>query len=305
MIARWPLTWVLLLAACDSESPPRVGGPCDESAPAAKDDCQDGSLWCGPAGTCLARPGAGEVCDPAPCAGNLRCHLDKHCNLPRVAGEACFSSSECATGLTCNHGELPELFAVGLCRSPSAQGERCGFGHAPDETHDQALAPYYDGIDRDDCLPGLSCAPVFPAPGSGEAPPICADSKGVACFFAGACRPDASLPQGAPCGRSAACASAVCAVFDAPLSATSQPGFGLGGEWLGPRVGLCIAPGDAIDDCGRGHPCADDFTCLDRQCIAPHTQRPGELCSDVDGVECAFGLVCTGRECRYPDALDP
>ncbi len=302
-----PLVWLLLVAACDSATAPREGLACDLlGGGGPPDDCRDASLWCGPAGICLRRPGIAEVCDPAPCAGELRCHLDKHCGVPRAVGEACFSSSECASGLNCNHGELPELFTVGLCRSPAVEGEPCGFTHAPEDAHEQALAPFYDAIDRGDCQAGLSCAPVFAAPGSGASPPICeGGSKGVACFFAGACRADGTLPWGAACGRSVACASAVCAVFDPPLSAVPQPGFGQRGEWLGPRVGTCIGEGDAIAECGRGDPCAVDFTCLDRQCIAPHTQRPGELCSDVDGLECAFGLACDGRECRYPEAFGP
>jgi len=90
----------------------------------------------------------------------------------------------------------------------------------------------------------------------------------------------------------------VCAVFEDPLSVVPLPGFDASGKWIGPHVGRCVAPGGAISACRRGLACATSFTCLDRHCVAPHTQRPGEICSDVDGVECAFGLVCDGRKCR-------
>lgn len=230
----------------------------------------------------------------------VACDDDGGARTARGDGEPCSSSLDCGPGLGCNHGELADNFALGLCRAPAGRGEPCGFAHAPDELIGEALPAGYDGVDRGDCAEGLACAPRFPMPGSGEPPPMCAYSKGVACFFAGACEALASLPDGAPCGRPEACASGVCAVFDPPLSVVPIAGFGPGGDWLGPHVGLCVAPDDAIDECGRGHACAVDFTCLDRRCVAPHSQRPGALCSDVDGVECAFGLVCNGRECRYP-----
>jgi len=299
----------LVSVACDDSTtpPPHEGSTCDRAdSGTSHDDCHDDSLWCGPDAICVARPGLDEVCDPAPCSGELYCHLDKRCGVSRLAGEACSSSIECASGLNCNQGELPELFAVGLCRGPAAEGEPCGFGHASDDVRGEALAPDFNGIDRGDCVTGLSCAPLFPGPGSGDAPPMCIETKkGVACFFAGACMPDGTLPFGAPCGRSEACASGVCAVFEPPLSAAPQPGFGQGGDWLGPRVGQCIGAADAISRCGRGDPCARGFACLDRQCVAPHTQRPNEKCTDDTGLECAFGLVCKSNECLYPEAVVP
>lgn len=287
--------------ACDDAPSSQTRGPgasCDPSAPS--DDCADPALWCTSAATCATRPVLGEVCDPAPCLDGLHCHIDKRCGELRAEGEACASSFECEPALVCNHGELPELFAVGLCRALAPEGAPCGYEHAALELIGRALAPHDDRLDRGDCLPGLSCAPVFPPPGGTDAPPSCAPSKGVACFFSGVCTLDGSLPLGAPCTRSAACESGVCAVFEPPLSATALPGFGKGGEWLGPRVGRCVGPDDALVTCGRADPCPATFTCIDRQCIAPHTQRPGEVCSDPAGVECALGLVCDGRACRYP-----
>jgi hypothetical protein len=297
---------VLACPACDGDTSNTTtdasdaSDSCTPAGPDIADSCPDESLWCGPSSTCEPRAGPDEVCDPRPCLPELTCHIDKRCGVTRQAGEACASSFECTPGLRCNHGELPELFAVGVCREQAADGEPCGYEHAPDEALGRALAPYDERLDRGDCLPGLSCAPGFPAPGGTDAPPICLDSKGVACFFSGSCQPDGALAIGAPCTRSIACASGVCAVFASPLSATPLPGFGKGGEWLGPRVGTCVGADDAITNCGRGDPCAEGFTCIDRECIAPNTQRPGEVCSDAGGHECAFGLVCDGRECRYP-----
>lgn len=291
------LVCVLAIVGCDDSSEPALDTACDN---ADADSCRDAAAWCAPSGRCEPRAPAGEVCDPRPCLPELRCHIDKRCGVLRTSGQACASSFECATGLRCNHGELPELFAVGLCREPAAAGEPCGYEHAPEESIGRALAPRDERLDRGDCGPGLSCAPVFPPPGDPETPPMCLDSKGVACFFSGVCRPDSGLPDGAPCARSDACASGVCAVFASPLSATPLPGFGKGGEWLGPRVGTCIRPDDAIVSCGRSDPCPEGFGCLDQTCVAPHTRRPGEGCSEASGHECAFGLVCEERTCRYP-----
>ena len=178
----------------------------------------------------------------------------------RAEGERCLVSAECAEGLGCNQGELPEDLGVGLCRPPAADGAPCGFNHAPADTLGRALGPEFAGIDRQDCAAGLSCAPIFPPPGGTEAPPICQDLKGVPCFFAGACRPDATLLLGAPCARSPACESGVCAVFEDPLSVVPLPGFDASGKWIGPHVGRCVAPGGAISACRRGLACARSFT---------------------------------------------
>lgn len=215
----------------------------------------------------------------------------------RGEGETCVSDYECAPGLSCNHGALPEDLATGRCLPPAAEGGVCGYTHASELTLGRALEPEHDGIDRGDCDVGLLCAPTFPAAGTDEAPPICDDAKGVPCFFSGACRPAGSLVLGAPCARSEACDSGVCAVFEEPLAVIALPGFDAAGKWIGPHVGRCVSPEDAIATCGRGLPCAAGFTCLDRQCIPPHTQRPGEVCSVAGGTECAFGLVCDGRTC--------
>jgi hypothetical protein len=219
----------------------------------------------------------------------------------RGPGETCAATSECDRGLVCNQGELPEDLETGLCRAPAEEGARCGFTHAPEAILGRALAPEYDGIDRGDCAAGLACAPLFPPPGGDEAPPECAPEKGVPCFFSGLCRVAGSLPQGAPCARSEACASGVCAIFEEPLSVVPLPGFDQTGKWIGPHVGRCIGASDAIVTCGRGIPCAEGMSCLDRRCVPPHTLRPGEFCSDPGGAECAFGLTCQDDVCmRLP-----
>lgn len=218
----------------------------------------------------------------------------------RGEGETCVSDFECAAGLGCNHGELPEDLATGRCLPPAGEGAACGYTHAPVHLLGRALEPGIDGagaLDRGDCAAGLRCAPTFPAPGSDETPPMCDDAKGVPCFFSGFCRPAGTLSFGAPCASAEACESGVCAIFEEPLSVVALPGFDAAGKWLGPHVGRCVEPDDAIAVCGRGIPCAEGFTCLDRQCVPPHTQRPGEVCSVADGTECAFGLRCDGRAC--------
>ena len=215
----------------------------------------------------------------------------------RGLGQPCVSDIACDTGLGCNHGELPEDLSTGRCLPPAAANMPCGYTHASELTLGRALEPGHAGIDLGDCATGLDCAPRYPAPGSGEAPPICDDLKGVPCFFAGVCRPEGTLALGVPCARSEACASGVCAVFEEPLSVIELPGFDAAGKWVGPHVGRCVGPEDAIATCGRGLPCTTDFTCLDRQCVPPHTQRPGEVCSVAGGIECAWGLICDGRTC--------
>jgi hypothetical protein len=106
------------------------GGVCSEQLGTLPEDAVCGAFsqcasgYCAGAsgprcGTCRPKPGLGESCPTGVCDEGLQCHYpDRHCVVPKSAGEACNDNNECARAqvLTC---------ISGLCAPPLQEGDNC------------------------------------------------------------------------------------------------------------------------------------------------------------------------------------
>lgn len=231
--------------------------------------CASGAGYC-LEGTCVERPGDGDLCSGYECQPGLLC-IEGGCAPPRLAGEGCALDDACTPPLRCVEGSCTALGEIGAgCNDTTA------------------------------CAHGLRCIDDACA---AAAPPPCQDDEScghqAACANVPVCLP--RVGEGAPCDGAEACDEglycsdvSVCALLpgvgqDCANGVLCAPGLGCTTD-----NGVCItAPGEgqacAFSQTGPAV-CAAGLGCdsLTNQCAA--LPGEGELCT-VDN-RCGGDLGC-------------
>jgi hypothetical protein len=229
----------------------------------------------------------------------------------QVAGGACSSSGECATGLYCNKGA--DFTCPGTCDTPAVAGAACVGSvqcGADLECKDQQCVPTQKAGDSctDFCSASVDCPSGQVCPGDiwcdtnamkcepgrmvGEACGLmttgtssyqadCAVNlwcNGVA-FGPGTCQ--APGAEGAPCTTAfSACQSGLhCVGYDSTQSNST--------------LGKCSGPSAAGTACLVANDCQSGLMCAEETCTAP--LAAGAACDNDDN--CAAGLVCQNNQC--------
>ncbi|MBI2897160.1 MAG: trypsin-like serine protease [Deltaproteobacteria bacterium] len=243
---------------CDATGPgegrclPGVPGSAAAGASCAADaDCA--SMTC--AGDACRTPCAphqvacpwGLICKPDSNEGGL-CEAAADDGSPRILGEPCGGSSDCAEGYVCA-GEAPDRYCAPAC------GDGCPSGFHCREDICVRGDPGASGsrcLEDGDCAADDECVPA----GDAEA---CAPTCDGGCDSGFACSDDRCLPEkavlGAACASNADCASDLCGHFPdgARCTAPCSPSHGC------PAATVCALQEDGINLLCREPPFAGDI----------------------------------------------
>jgi len=292
-------------AQCRFGSGGSAGGTINEA-------CEDG-LYCSETTDACTRPAAvGEVCNlrcswsfPCDtfCEEGLFCDSEQVCQAPGPSGFVCRNTGECATGLICNQGYLPDDPTLGECAPPSQVGEPCFYVRKMPDIHGGGYG----------CAPGLVCIPptetrdtiLTIAPNQD-----CDDAVGTvdACGFPGTCDAPFTVPIGEGCLEEGSCVQgATCNLVPPPIANDHATGFGCIDDacWTGPWPGLCGPVGARLEfeDCTAAA-CAPGFLCDTRGfCSAMFTGELLVRCDLYETGELVNDFCAIGRHCEGDPAL--